>query len=232
VNSGQSRRQFDRQEIVDLSREYTFFSWSVQGQADPIPVVKAQGAYFWDATGKRYLDFASQLVNANIGHQIPRVVAAIQQQAEQLTFVAPGLTTEVRALLGRKLAQIIPDLEDILHLGGRWRTRMPSRSRAYTGRYKTCAPSPNHGATYRAVALTAITAGCPRNRRCPALSISSILLLSLSFGDSRLATGSASRTWKRSFSTMDLTRLRRSFLSGVTGTNGLIIPPDDYWLRA
>ena len=57
------------QQIVDLSKEYTFFSWSVQGEVDPIPVARAQGVYFWDANGKRYLDFASQLVNANIGHQ-------------------------------------------------------------------------------------------------------------------------------------------------------------------
>ena len=101
-------RKLTAEEIVDLSKEFTFFSWSVQGQTNPIPVVKAEGVYFWDARGKRYLDFASQLVNANIGHQNPRVVRAIQEQAAQLTFVAPGMTTEPRALLGKKLAEITP----------------------------------------------------------------------------------------------------------------------------
>ncbi len=73
-------------EIVDLNRQYTFFSWSVQGQVQPIPVTRAEGVYFWDADGKRYLDFASQLVNSNVGHQHPKVVKAIQEQAAQLLF--------------------------------------------------------------------------------------------------------------------------------------------------
>src|SRR3990170_2331472 len=95
-------------EIIDLNKEYTFYSWSNQGQVNPIPVVRAEGVYFWDADGKRYLDFASQLVNANVGHQNAKVVKAIQDQAAQLTFVAPGMTTVPRALLGQKLAQIAP----------------------------------------------------------------------------------------------------------------------------
>ena len=95
-------------EIVDMNKEYTFFSWSIQGQIDPIPVVKADGVYFWDADGKRYLDLASQLVNTNIGHQHPKVVKAIQDQAARLTFVAPGMASEPRCLLGKKLAEITP----------------------------------------------------------------------------------------------------------------------------
>ena len=91
-------------QIVDMNKEFTFFSWSIQDQVDPIPVVKAEGVYFWDAGGKRYLDFASQLVNTNIGHQHPKVVKAIQDQAAHLTFVAPGMASEPRGLLGKKLA--------------------------------------------------------------------------------------------------------------------------------
>ena len=75
-------------EIVDLNKEYTFFSWSVQGQVNPIPVEKAEGIYFWDADGKRYLDFSSQLMNTNIGHQHPKVVKAIQDQAAKLMLCA------------------------------------------------------------------------------------------------------------------------------------------------
>ena len=90
-------------EIVDLSKEYTFFSWSVQGQANPIPVEKAEGIYFWDTDGKRYIDFSSQLMNTNIGHQHPKVVKAIQDQAAKLCFVHPGNTTDVRAQLGHFL---------------------------------------------------------------------------------------------------------------------------------
>ena len=91
-------------EIVDLNKEYTFFSWSVQGQVNPIPVDRAEGVYFWDTNGKRYLDFSSQLMNTNIGHQHPKVVKAIQDQAAKLCFVHPCNTTDVRARLGKKLA--------------------------------------------------------------------------------------------------------------------------------
>ncbi len=59
-------------EIIDLNKEYTFYSWSNQSQVNPIPMDRAEGVYFWDADGKRYLDFASQLVNTNVGHQHPK----------------------------------------------------------------------------------------------------------------------------------------------------------------
>ena len=95
-------------EIVDLNKEYTFFSWSAQGALNPIPVTRAEGVYFYDADGKRYLDFASQLVNTNIGHQHPKVVKAIQDQAAVLTFASPSAATEPRGLLGKKLAEITP----------------------------------------------------------------------------------------------------------------------------
>src|SRR5260221_12476958 len=94
------------QEIIELNKEYTFFSWSVQGQVNPIPVTRGEGVYFWDADDKRYLDFSSQLMNANIGHQHPKVIKAIQDQAAQLTFTHPGTATEVRGLLAKKLAEV------------------------------------------------------------------------------------------------------------------------------
>ena len=92
------------QEIVSMNREYTFFSWSVQSAVNPIPMARAEGVYFWDADGKRYIDFSSQLMNVNIGHQHPKVVRAIQEQAAQLCFAHPGMATEPRGLLGKKIA--------------------------------------------------------------------------------------------------------------------------------
>jgi taurine---2-oxoglutarate transaminase len=89
------------QEIVDMNKEYTFFSWSAQGAVNPIPVTHAEGVYFYSADGKRYLDFASQLVNTNVGHQHPKVVKAIQDQAAVLTFASPGAATEPRGCLAR-----------------------------------------------------------------------------------------------------------------------------------
>jgi hypothetical protein len=123
-----------------------------------IPVTRAEGVYFYDADGKRYLDFASQLVNTNVGHQNPKVVKAIQDQAASLTFVAPGMATEPRGLLGRKLAEITPgDLKKTFFtLGGAEANENAIKiARFFTGRYKIMARYRSyHGATYGSIALT------------------------------------------------------------------------------
>jgi hypothetical protein len=101
-------KEMSAQEVIALNREYTFFSWSVQSAVSPIPVERAEGAYFWDVDGKRYIDFASQLMNVNIGHQHPKVVQAIKDQADKLCYVYPGMATDVRGKLGQLLAEITP----------------------------------------------------------------------------------------------------------------------------
>ena len=72
-------------EVHDLDRTYVFHSWSAQAPLNPMGIAGAEGSYVWDYDGKRYLDFSSQLVNVNIGHQHPKVVAAIQAQAARLS---------------------------------------------------------------------------------------------------------------------------------------------------
>ena len=78
----------NQEQIVNLCREHTFFTWSVQSQVQPLAAAKGEGVYFWDAGGKRYLDFSSQLMNVNAGHGNPRIVAAIQEQAAQMEMIA------------------------------------------------------------------------------------------------------------------------------------------------
>ncbi|RAD64694.1 aspartate aminotransferase family protein, partial [Burkholderia multivorans] len=73
----------------DLDRAHVFHSWQAQGPFDPMTVVAAEGSYVWDGEGRKLLDFSSQLVNTNIGHQHPAVVAAIQEQAGRLCTIAP-----------------------------------------------------------------------------------------------------------------------------------------------
>src|SRR6266436_7037919 len=96
------------EEIVALCRKHTIFEWSIQPKVDPIPVARAKGVYFWTPEGKRYLDFNSQLMCTNIGHGHPKVVKAIQAQAEVLCYANPFMATEPRALLGKKLTEITP----------------------------------------------------------------------------------------------------------------------------
>ena len=102
-------------QVVEDAKRYVLHSWSVQDALDPIPVAGGEGRYFWDYDGKRYLDFASQLVNVSIGHQHPKVVAAIKEQADKLCTIGPPMATEPRSTLARLLAEITPgDLDDVV----------------------------------------------------------------------------------------------------------------------
>src|SRR3954453_5610772 len=95
-------------EIVEDAKRYVLYSWSTQDAINPIPVAGAEGRYFWDYDGKRYLDFASQLVNVSIGHGHPKLVAAIKEQAESLATIGPPMATESRSRLGQLAAQTHP----------------------------------------------------------------------------------------------------------------------------
>ena len=92
-------------EVFDLDRAHVFHSWSAQGQISPLPVQSGKGSYFWDFDGNKYLDFSSQLVFTNIGFQHPKVVQAIQDQAELLSAVAPQHANEARG----RAAKLITD---------------------------------------------------------------------------------------------------------------------------
>jgi taurine--2-oxoglutarate transaminase len=225
------------QEIVDMNKEYTFFSWSVQGQVNPIPVTKAEGVYFWDADGKRYLDFSSQLMNANIGHQHPKVIKAIQDQAAQLTFTHPGNATEVRGLLGKKLAEVTPgDLKKTFFtLGGSEANENAIKiARFYTGRHKILARYRSyHGATHGSIALTG------DYRR---LAVEPVMPGGVHFLDPfcyRCPFGQKPESCKREcISHLEEVikyegpdKIAAIIMEGVVGSNGLIVPPDDYWPR-
>src|SRR5436305_13915420 len=93
------------QQVVDDAKRYVLHSWSVQNALEPLPVAGAEGRYFWDFEGKRYLDFASQLVNVSIGHQHPKIVAAIKEQAEKLCTIGPPMATAPRPPPARMLAE-------------------------------------------------------------------------------------------------------------------------------
>src|SRR5258705_6575912 len=96
------------EEIVRLSREHTFFSWSAQGAIDPIAIDRAEGVYLYTPEGQRILDFNSQLMSVNIGHGDRRVIDAIVAQATKLQYVQPAFPTQAPARLRAKLAEILP----------------------------------------------------------------------------------------------------------------------------
>lgn len=92
--------------VLELDREYVFHSWSAQGALNPMCIAGAEGCYFWDYDGNRYLDFSSQLVNTNIGHQHPKVVAAIQEQAAKLSTIAPQHANDARGEAAKRIVDV------------------------------------------------------------------------------------------------------------------------------
>ena len=98
----------NKYEILQNNLQYTLFSWTKQAGLNPINVERAKGVYVYDRDGKRYLDFSSQLMNVNIGHGHPAIRDAVVKQMDEVSYVYPGMTTEVRGELGKKLAEIAP----------------------------------------------------------------------------------------------------------------------------
>jgi taurine---2-oxoglutarate transaminase len=139
-------------------RAHVFHSWSAQAALKPLVVTGGEGAWFFDETGKKYLDFSSQLINLNLGHQHPKMIAAIQEQAAKLATIAPGMANDARSTAARMIAERTPgDLNKIFFTnGGAEATENAMRmARLHTGRHKVLSMYRSyHGATGGSIALT------------------------------------------------------------------------------
>jgi taurine---2-oxoglutarate transaminase len=218
------------EEIVALSRRYTLYDWQAQATANPIPVDRAEGVYFYTPDGKRYLDFNSQLMGVNIGHGDKRVIAAIARQAEKLAYISPFMAHEARAVLGRKLAQILPgDIEKVFFtLGGAEANENAIRmARAVTGRQKILARYRSyHGNTSGAITLTGDPRRWPNEPGIPGV----IHVLDPYHGPDR-PVDTAEESLRYLEETIQLegpSTIAAFILEPVTGTNGILIPPDGY----
>ena len=142
----------------ELDRQHVFHSWSAQAQIKPMTVVAAQGSYVWDGEGKKLLDFSSQLVFTNIGHQHPTVIAAIAEQAAKLCTVAPQHANAARSEAARLIAERAPgDLnrEFFTNAGADAVEHAVRMARLHTGRHKVLSMYRSyHGATGGSIALT------------------------------------------------------------------------------
>src|SRR6266571_6963802 len=153
----ESNQELGRQIVAD-AKEYVLHSWSVQNAVEPIPVAGGEGRYFWDYSGKRYLDFSSQLVNLALGHQHPKVIAAIKEQADKLCTIGPPMASEARSTLARMLADVTPGdltLSFFTNGGAEANENAIKLARWATGREKIVARYRSyHGATGAAITLT------------------------------------------------------------------------------
>ena len=217
------------EEIIALTKKHTIFEYAVQGTVDPIAVAKAKGVYFWTPEGKRFLDFNSQLMCVNIGHGDPRVVKAIADQAAILTYVTPSMATEPRARLGAKLAELTPGDIDVFFFtngGAEANENAFKIARAVTGRQKILARYRSyHGGTAAAIAAT----GEPRGWSQAALP-GFVHVLDPYHGIER-GWDSAEESLRYLEEVIQLEgpqTIAAFILESVTGTNGILIPPDGY----
>jgi taurine--2-oxoglutarate transaminase len=227
-------------EILPLSLEHSFWTWSAQGKVSPIPVKSAKGVYFWDVEGKRYLDFNSMTMCVNIGHGDERVINAIIAQARALPYAGPPMTTKPRALLGKLLSEITPGNLDhfLFTLGGADANENAVKlARAYTGKHKILARYRSyHGATAGAMALT----GDPRRLAWEPNLMGGVV----HFLDPYRYRSTFHRT-NPEISEADFTQdylnhleeiiqyespqsIAAILVETVTGTNGILIPPEGY----
>ena len=228
-------------EILPLSKEHVFWTWSAQAAVKPIAVKSAKGVYFWDVKGARYLDFNSMTMCVNIGHGDPRVIDAIVEQARRLPYTAPGMTNNVRALASRLVAEISPGAQltrVLFTLGGADANENAIKlARGYTGRLKVLTRYRSyHGSSAGALAAT----GDPRRVAWEP----SVMPGVVHFLDPYRYRSTFHRTnpniSEAEFSLDYLNHLEEIIqyegpntiaailLESVTGTNGIIIPPEGY----
>jgi taurine--2-oxoglutarate transaminase len=227
-------RQADGAQVVADDRQYLIHSWSVQSALAPIAVAGGEGRYFWDYEGKRYLDFAAQLVNLALGHQHPKLVAAVKEQADRLCTIAPSVANDKRSELARLVAECMPgDLNRTFFTNGgaEANENAVKLARWVTGRHKIVARYRSyHGATAGAVTLTGdprrwfaepglpgiVRMFDPYTYRCPAGHPDPCPVCSGGPHLEEILMYEGPHT------------VAAVMLETVTGTNGIIVPPDGY----
>lgn len=159
----------DRELILQNNLQHTIFSWSKQSGLNPLNIKSAKGIYLHERSGKRILDFSSQLMNVNIGHGHPRVAEAVARQMAEVSFVHPGMITEARGELGKKLAEIMPGTLErtFFTVGGADAIENAIKfARLYTGRAKIISLYQSyHGATYGALSAGGDPRGLPHDHQ-------------------------------------------------------------------
>ena len=221
--------------IKEQDLKYNLHSWSKQGALNPIPIAKSEGIYFWDYDGKRYTDMSSQLVNMNLGHGNAAIVAAIQKQAEQLAFIAPSYAVESRSILAKMIIDLMPDTMGKVFFtngGADANENAVKMARMFTGRNKVFSRYRSyHGSTYGAGNLTGEPRRYPLEPGIPGF---------VKFFDPYIYREGISFASEKQGAAYYVSKLREQVeyegpqnvaaivLETVTGSNGVIIPPDGY----
>jgi taurine--2-oxoglutarate transaminase len=223
------------EEVVDLTRRLNYGSWRFQNNWSPIHIADAEGCHIIDAAGKRYLDFSSQLMCVNLGHKNPVVIEAIANQARELPYAMPGYTTSTRAELSKLLLDVLPEGLNKFFFTTSGTDAIEAAfkiARMYTGKSKIVARYHSyHGSTGGSIAAT----GDPRRwamepggkgpgvifgpevncYRCP---------LRHTYPQCGIACADYLEHMIRNES--DVAAV---LLEPIVGTNGVLVPPDEYF---
>jgi taurine--2-oxoglutarate transaminase len=219
----------------ELDRRHVFHSWSAQAQLKPMEITRAEGSYVWDAEGRRYLDFSSQLVYTNIGHQHPKVLEAIKAQADKLCTVAPPYVNDARSEAARLIAEIAPSgLNKVFFTNGgadanEHAVRM---ARLHTGRPKVLTTYRSyHGGTQTAINLT----GDPRRWANDNGTSGVVRFFGPFMYRSEFASTSVEQECERALRHLERTieaegseTIAAILLETIPGTAGIMLPPDGY----
>ncbi|MBL3699798.1 aspartate aminotransferase family protein [Leucobacter luti] len=224
-----------QREVRANDRQYVFHSWSAQGAINPLPIAKGEGVRFWDYDGTEYLDFSSQLVNLNLGHQHPGLITAIQEQAGRLATIQPALANDVRGELAKRIVERSFDgARSVFFTNGgaeaiEYAVRM---ARHHTGRQKVLARYRSyHGSTSTAITLT----GEPRRWANGTLDAGVVHFTGPYAYRSAFYAETPEQESERALAHLRQTielegpgTIAAIILESVTGTNGILIPPPGY----
>ncbi|MGX6603156.1 aminotransferase class III-fold pyridoxal phosphate-dependent enzyme [Micromonosporaceae bacterium Da 78-11] len=216
-------------------RAHVFHSWSAQGAINPLPIAGAQGSHIWDYEGNRYLDFSSQLVNINIGHQHPRLVAAIQEQAAKLCTIAPAFANDKRGEAARLIAELAPgSLNKVFFTNGGAEANENAirMARVHTGRHKVLSTYRSyHGSTATAITAT----GDPRRWANEPTAVGVVHFWGPYPYRSPFYASTAEQETTRALAHLRDTivfegpaTVAAVLIETVVGTNGILVPPPGY----
>jgi taurine--2-oxoglutarate transaminase len=216
-------------------RQHVFHSWSAQSTLNPLVVAGGEGAWFWDETGRKFLDFSSQLVNVNIGHQHPKLIAAIKEYADRLCTISPIHANDARSEAARLICELAPgDLNMVFFTnGGAEATENAIRmARVHTGRHKVLSAYRSyHGGTAAAIQLT----GDPRRWGSEPSTTGIIKFWGPYPYRSQFYSRSDVEESERALQHLEdvimvegANNIAAIVLESVVGTNGILVPPPGY----
>ncbi len=235
LSTATDNQAVDADRIRRDDRTHVFHSWSAQAHIEPIAVTGGRGSYFWDHEGHRYLDFSSQLVNLNLGHQHPTLVAAIAEQAQQLCTLAPGFAHQARSEAARLVSEVAPPGMPMVFFtnGGAEANENAIRmARLHTGRHKVLSAYRSyHGATAGAIAATGDPRRWPSEPGMPGV----VHFLGPYAYRSAFYAEHAQQECERALQHVrDVLmfegpqQVAAILVEPVVGTNGILVPPADY----